>query len=187
MGTIWFTADTHFAHKNIIKHCNRPFESVDEMEEVLVANWNERVKKGDTVYHLGDFAWADAEHNLSRLLGRLNGQVHLIMGNHDRPSKVTPAGFASVSMLGYTRYQKQKIMMCHYSMRVWRSSHYGSWMLYGHSHGSLEDIGGKTMDVGIDAHNYYPICFEQIWALMELRDPHVVDHHRIEEEDARDQ
>ena len=56
MSNIWFTADHHFGHKNIMKHCNRPFPSVDEMDEILTGNWNMLVKPGDTVYHIGDFA-----------------------------------------------------------------------------------------------------------------------------------
>ena len=56
---IWVTSDTHFNHANIIKYCNRPFSSVEEMNETIIANWNKVVSQGDTVYHLGDFALGD--------------------------------------------------------------------------------------------------------------------------------
>lgn len=54
---VWFTADQHFGHANVIKHSQRPFSSIEEMDATLIKNWNRCVKKGDDVFHLGDFAW----------------------------------------------------------------------------------------------------------------------------------
>ena len=56
---------------------------------------------------------------------------------------------------------KQKIVLCHYAMRVWDGSHYNSWMLYAHSHGKLESQG-KSFDVGVDCWNYVPVSFDQV-------------------------
>ena len=56
---VWVTSDTHFNHANIIKYCNRPFSSVEEMNETIIANWNKVVSEDDMVYHLGDFALGD--------------------------------------------------------------------------------------------------------------------------------
>ena len=82
---IWFTSDTHFGHARILEYCKdtRPFDSVSAMDEALIATWNKQVRPDDTVYHLGDFAFKDAEHTL-RLLKRLHGRIHLIYGNHDK-------------------------------------------------------------------------------------------------------
>lgn len=80
---IWFTSDTHFGHQNIIKFCDRPFESVDHMNSAIVNRWNEMVAPGDTVYHLGDVALGQLEKSLP-IMRRLHGYKILIPGNHDR-------------------------------------------------------------------------------------------------------
>lgn len=78
-------SDTHFGHQNIIKFCNRPFESVEEMDNVMIEQWNMVVSKGDTVYHLGDFGFGSKEQ-ISDIVKKLNGNIRLIMGNHDAHS-----------------------------------------------------------------------------------------------------
>lgn len=79
MRDIWIISDTHFGHANIIKYCDRPFESVQHMDETMIENWNRVVKPHDKVYHLGDvFMKVDGS-----ILERLNGKKRLIVGNHD--------------------------------------------------------------------------------------------------------
>lgn len=79
---IYFIADTHFNHENIIEYCQRPFENADQMNEYIIQRWNETVKKEDTVYHLGDVGFGTTEE-LKVLVGKLNGNKILIKGNHD--------------------------------------------------------------------------------------------------------
>ena len=81
--TVWFTADTHFGHHNIIKYANRPYGTIEGHDEVLIANWNDMVRGGDLVYHLGDFGFGKKPEMIERLARRLNGCIHLIYGNHD--------------------------------------------------------------------------------------------------------
>lgn len=79
----FFTSDTHFWHKNIIRYSNRPFDSVEEMNEAIIDNWNSVVGPDDTVFHLGDVAlgpWSEWAGTLSRL----NGYKILVVGNHER-------------------------------------------------------------------------------------------------------
>lgn len=78
---VYFTADTHFDHANIIRFCDRPFATVEEMNETLIANWNRKVRANDTVFIMGDmfFRTTDPEP----ILRRLKGKKHLIVGNHD--------------------------------------------------------------------------------------------------------
>lgn len=185
---IWFTSDTHFNHENIIKYSSRPFADLEAMTEVLVGNWNAVVRPEDTVYHLGDFAlsWGSKHRELiDSLLSRLAGQKWLIVGNHDRDEVTKNPRWNSVKPYHEIKIDlggahKQRIVMCHYSLRTWNQMHRGAWMLYGHSHGSLTDIGGKTIDVGVDVHGYKPISIEAVKEFMDDRPVVECDHHSVE-------
>jgi calcineurin-like phosphoesterase family protein len=182
---IWFTSDTHFNHENIVKHSNRPFTDLGEMTEVLVKNWNEVVEKGDTVYHLGDFALSYGKQSvdlIDKLLSRLNGHKHLIAGNHDRKPVLDNPRWASVRdyheiKVDLGGIHKQRIVMSHYAFRVWNQMHRGAWMLHGHSHGNLHHAEGKIMDVGVDCHFYRPISLDTVIKRMELCPISCYDHH----------
>jgi len=154
---IYFTADTHFSHRNIIKYCNRPFSSIEEHDEVIITNWNSVVRKNDIVYHLGDFAFGDVQKHLRRL----NGNIHLILGSHDKNTKNCKHLFASYNQLLNTKIEGINITLSHCSMRIWHKSHYNAFSLYGHSHGMLEPWG-KSFDCGVDTNNFYPYSWEQV-------------------------
>lgn len=172
--TVFFTSDTHYGHANIIKYCNRPFNSVEHMNNQMIANWNNRVSHDDIVYHVGDFAFMK---NHRSILDRLNGSKHIVLGNHDKGISKDD-GWASISNYKEITVEGQTIILCHYAMRVWNKSHRGSWMLYGHSHGSLpDDKNALSIDVGVDCHNYAPISFDEIKRLMSKKTFKPVDHH----------
>ncbi len=185
---IWFTADTHFHHRNIVKLSSRPFASLEEMSETIIARWNERVGPGDVVYHLGDFAlsWGNKDGPLiDGILQRLNGQKWLIRGNHDRKEVLTNPRW--IKVLDYHELKvdlgsrvKQKIVLCHYPFLVWNGNHRGSWMLHGHCHGNLPDPGGKIIDVGVDCHDYAPLSLDALADWMAQRPIEVRDHHDFE-------
>lgn len=136
------------------------------------------MKKGDLVYHLGDFmSWKESDLKKSfwtaynEYKKRLNGDIFLIIGNHDRSiGSPFPYGLKGKTNLYTMKHMKKTIVMCHYAMRVWEKSHFDSWHLYGHSHGALEPIG-KSMDVGVDANNFTPIAFDDLYKIMESK-PH---------------
>ena len=188
----WFTSDVHFFfHKNIIKYCNRPFASVEEMNEVLINNWNSVVAPGDNVYSLGDFAMGKID-NIKQVLSRLNGNIYMITGNHDEEiishsDTLLNEGFVK-QIVPYKeiRVNNQFICMFHYGCRVWNKSHRGSWLLYGHSHDSLPPLG-KSVDVGVDptpilGHAAYrPFSFYEVKDFMEKQKFHQADHHTIRE------
>jgi len=77
---IWFTADTHFDHKNILSLSSRPFDNIEDMNKSLIVNWNRKVTNYDTVYVLGDFAWK----NPAPYIEQLNGEKLFIRGSHDK-------------------------------------------------------------------------------------------------------
>ena len=175
---IWFTADTHFGHTNVVKACYRPYDSVENMDIALMGNWNTRIGVKDEVYHLGDFCWSHKVSVWEYYRKRLNGKIHLIRGNHDLSKKKIEHLFESVENLHVLRYNKQRIMLCHYAMRVWSMSHYDMPQLYGHSHGTIKPIG-KQMDVGVDANGYFPINIEQVFKkLLSKPENPMIDHHK---------
>ena len=89
---IFFTADHHFGHANIIKFTERPFTSLEEMNEELIKRWNEKVSTKDEVYHLGDLSLGNADFT-KEVLDRLNGKIYLIKGNHDKSTLSYPKRF----------------------------------------------------------------------------------------------
>jgi calcineurin-like phosphoesterase family protein len=164
------TADTHFNHGNIIKYCHRPFDSQEQMNEALIHNWNSCVKNSDTIYHLGDFGMG-TNANLLRIATRLNGQKFLIPGSHDRIKNLVGCFDNIYPPIYILRHRNTDIVLCHYALRVWYKSHYGSYHLYGHSHGTLDSHGpwGKSMDVGVDNCNFKPISLDQVAEIMKTR------------------
>ena len=173
---IWFTADTHFGHKNILKYTKRPFKTTTEMDEHLILKWNEKVQPDDEVYHLGDFALC-SPGRLREILWRLNGKIYLIKGNHEDSALACKDRFewikdyyelAMPDKNGYR--EKQYVMLFHYAMKVWNGSHHGTYHLYGHSHGTLpDDPTQRAFDVGVDCHDYAPINYEQVKAIMKKK------------------
>lgn len=164
MYNVWFISDTHFGHANIIKYCNRPFDTVEQMDQVLIANWNSLIRPKDLVYHLGDVGFG----NLESILNELHGRKILILGNHDATALKVAAAFKEITPLKTISINKQRIILCHYCMRVWEKSHHNSWHLYGHSHGTLEPIG-KSWDVGVDNNNFSPLNLDSIIEIMAQR------------------
>ncbi len=170
MAGPFFTADTHFGHAAAIRFCGRPWGSVEEMDEGLIANWNRVVGPKSDVHVVGDFSFHRPEQT-RETLARLNGRIHLVIGNHDeRWIKKIGDAFHSIQYLRRVKHQKQSIVLCHYALRVWQNSHYGAWHLYGHSHGTLEeDPRSLSFDCGVDANNYAPISFEQVAERMRMK------------------
>lgn len=154
---IWFTADLHLGHANIIKYCRRPFSTVDEMNEAIVSNWNAAVKPQDSVWVLGDFALKEAW----TWVPRLNGSVFLVLGNHDRDKPKDLAPFKAWFNVKQVEHRGHKIWLSHYAHRVWPSSHHGALHLYGHSHGGIPD-SGRSMDIGVDRHGFKPVSADDV-------------------------
>lgn len=166
---IFFTADPHFGHSNIIRHCSRPFESAGEMDAAILAAINGKCSQSDTLYVLGDFSFRgrDPEHYLDRITCKA---VHIVIGNHDKRSRCEC--FRSVTDVAEISIGKQRLWLSHYPHRSWPASHKGSWHLYGHTHGSLDsdDVTRKlpALDVGVDNCQRYGLAFGEPWSLDDI-------------------
>lgn len=177
MNNIWFTSDNHFGHINVIKYCNRPFETASEMDEAMISNWNERVKPGDTVYHLGDFSFHNTD-DTERIFKRLNGRIKLSRGNHDKGRNIGTIRFDEVRDMYSLRLGTVNLVMCHYALRVWNRSHYGAIQLFGHSHGSLS-CNSQQLDVGVDCWDFKPVNLDEIRERLQSLPPYKgEDHHQ---------
>lgn len=177
---IWFTSDLHLGHRSAIQMCERPFESVEEMNEVLIGNYNSCVKKDDTVYILGDIAHRTPAVEVNLWIGRMNGKKILCKGNHDKRYDETLfekiCDFLEISVNGVN------ISLMHYPMMSWPKSHYGSLHLHGHIHSKGEynqrqkSEGILRYDVGVDANHFYPVSIEDIIRFFDDLIPDTKEH-----------
>lgn len=176
---IWFTSDTHFGHKNILTFCERPFNSVEEMDNAIIERWNSKVGKDDIVFHLGDFAFA-SNKRWQELIYKLNGKIYLILGNHDVvrfPGTYTMQLFDRVeNQIMLKIDNKYKVYLNHFPFLcydgTYRNPEDCTIQLHGHVHQRIGDIGKDAQrlqyrfpyqyDVGVDNNNFYPISWEEI-------------------------
>ncbi|MFF8801257.1 MULTISPECIES: metallophosphoesterase family protein [unclassified Methylobacterium] len=159
-GRVLFTSDTHFGHHGAIGHSDRPFRDVEEMNRLLVEAWNATVGKRDTVFHLGDFAHKASPETCAEIFSRLNGQKHLIRGNHDR-KRTLELPWESIHERLTVRVGGHKVILDHYPMRSWDSAYHGSLHLFGHVHGKFEGTS-QSCDVGVDLWQYRPVTLDEI-------------------------
>lgn len=173
---IFFTADHHFGHENVIKYSKRPFADIQAMDTALIERWNAVVGDDDTVYYLGDFTLRDYG-SFCGYTDALNGKIKFVPGGHDfrwlanfraEPSiEVLPPLYSlELPEYGDGKYPLV-IVLCHYSMQVWDRSHFGSYHLFGHSHGNLFGIG-KSFDVGVDCWDFVPVSLDTVLAKFSL-------------------
>lgn len=190
----FFSGDHHFWHKNIIKpdYENRPFKDeednpdVEMMNEKMIDSWNNIVNKDDIVCYTGDIAFGGYKKTL-KLLNQLNGKLIYVRGNHDKRSVLKALDesgklMAPVTYIKELEIQNQHIVLSHCAFAVWFRNHYGSWNIFGHSHGNFEEVG-KQLDVGVDAIakrglGYVPVPFEYVRGILDSRKRVIKDHHR---------
>ena len=150
MAKTYYSADLHLSHFNIIKYCNRPFTCIEEMNEVIVHRWNQKVSKEDTTYLLGDISFK----NQFDWKSRLNGHIVVIAGNHDDSSHKL--------VKGYVKYGGEYISLSHRPDEADTSKKF---CFVGHVHlrwKFMRTEGGMMCNVGTDQWNFTPITFEEI-------------------------
>ena len=138
---IFIISDTHFGHEAIIRYCNRPFTSVEEMDQTMIKRWNETVSNNDIVIHLGDFALCGKDKT-REIIQKLNGKKILIMGNHDNYSEqfYRDAGFHTVSR--FPIIYDNFYMMSHTPLQLSETTCYFN--AYGHVHTVNKFIDNAT-------------------------------------------
>ena len=159
---IYVTADTHFSDVGIFRYEERPFLDVKEMNEALIAKWNQTVKADDTVYHLGDVGGSSREETES-IFKRLNGRKILIMGNHDRmytPKEWREMGFEEVYSLpvifnGF-------YMFSHEPLYVNLVSPYANVFGHVHQNPAYTDFSARSFCACVERTGYAPVSFELI-------------------------
>ena len=167
----------------MIQYSNRPFSSVEEMDAELIRRWNEKVGPKDRVYHLGDFSFHNAKKT-REIRNQLNGEICLILGNHDKIITGSLKGiFSWVKEYYELSLDSQKVVLCHFPLLTWNKCHYGSWHLHGHCHGSLNPPAPldkqRRMDIGVDTNpDYAPYSWDQVKSFMETKETVSVDHHQ---------
>ena len=155
-----------FFQSAVINMQNRPFADADEMDRVLIANYNSVIHKNDTVYLLGDICFRIGVDRANELIASMNGKKYLIKGNHDK--KYDESLFEEVRDFMTISVNGMNIALMHYPMLSWPKSHHGSFMLHGHIHSdglynlSNLEAGIKRYDVGVDANGYYSVSLNQI-------------------------
>lgn len=186
---IFFTSDLHIWHTNVIRYCSRPFSSIEEMNEMLVKNWNDTVGPEDSVYCLGDFAMAFRP--VETFSSRLNGKKYLVPGNHDfchsyhkksRNVEARKNWIKKYEDLGWIVLPEQtdlnipgvaNVQLCHHPYRFvegdhhddkyekWRPKDDGRWLLCGHVHEKWKVVG-RMINVGVDQWNFKPVPVSEI-------------------------
>lgn len=169
MQDTWFCSDLHLNHKNILKfQPNRLFETLEEHDNTLIDNWNRVVKKHDSVWFLGDFAFCSQTKALE-YIDRLNGHIYFIKGNHDM-KVVKNINFRNrLNVLDnyfeLKGFHKLPIVLSHYPFQSWNRSFHGSYHFHGHCHGGLDtaSLDMNRRDVGIDSSwNQRPFHIDEL-------------------------
>lgn len=168
---IFYIADMHIGHSNIIRLCNRPFKDVIENDKTIIDNWNKTVSKDDLVYILGDVAFKGVS-NIVDILHRLNGRKILIKGNHDGKNLKNPAFrecFEQISDMLDIVDNGERVILCHYPIMEWNGYFRGSWHVFGHVHNNTSNPCFKyicnelrALNAGVDITGFKPVTLEEL-------------------------
>lgn len=165
----FFTADQHFGHYNVIRHCNRPFIDVNEMDAFMIDAINKKIGVSDTLFHLGDFVHPGRK---PPIIQKYREQIRcrdviLIIGNHDpaerdgRPKAFLNDLFSRVYQNMLIRLGGKQATLSHYPYETWPKHLHGAYHLHGHSHGGSSKRRNR-LDVGVDCHNFAPLSEDEV-------------------------
>ena len=165
----FFISDTHFGHKNCMAFDNRPFATVEECDAAIINNWNKAVSYDDDVYLLGDMSWHNATKTL-KILNNLNGNIHLIKGNHD--NKILHNRDIVNRLCEITDYKElcldknKGVVLCHYPMPCFKNHFRGWYHLYGHVHVSFEENMIQNFKLQMEELHEAPLKMANVGCMM---------------------
>lgn len=188
--SIFFTSDTHFWHNGALRF-REGFGSVEQMNEALIGAWNDVVRMGDTVYHLGDLSFAGLART-QEVVDMLNGTMHIVPGNHDDKTLLArlrtndgPVIVEPPLMDLKLQFEGEpcRFTLCHFPLLQWNRAQHGAIHLHGHSHGSCRypNPENRILDVGVDSWSpsrYEPLSLQRVLWLMASRTYAGADHHK---------
>jgi calcineurin-like phosphoesterase family protein len=171
-GTIFYTADLHLGHENVIAYSNRPFSSTAEMLECIILNWNSVVSADDDVYIIGDMFFKINSKEQLEILRRLKGRKHLILGNHDRDFNSNIRNeFAEITDYLKLDDNGRRVVLSHYPILEWDGYFRGAYHVYGHIHNNVRDDywpliarRSRMLNAGVDVNNFEPVTFDEMIA-----------------------
>lgn len=146
----FITSDLHLDHTNVIEYSNRPFTSVEEMREFIIAEIN-ALPIGAVLYQLGDFVVNSKKEKLRNILKQIKPTLITLLGNHDHRLENVFKEFGEVHRLLEITRNNKKIVMCHFPMYEWNRGQQGALHFHGHCHGQFH-AQGKALDVGWDTY-----------------------------------
>jgi calcineurin-like phosphoesterase family protein len=163
-------ADTHFDHGNIIEYCDRPFESVEEMNDRLVENWNRVVDPTDEVLFVGDLTIAGTASAFLTWISELNGEIVFVVGDHDT-EVLTTLDDVSVCEYFRTEHDGHDFYAVHDPAEAPRN--WGQWLLHGHHHNNwpgkfpFVNHRGGVVNVSVELIGYEPLAFDALVRYLE--------------------
>lgn len=191
---IYITSDTHFNHANILKYEaeTRPFETVEEMNETIINNWNSVVAEDDTIYVCGDMFMGMLD-KIEPIINRLKGKIILVRGNHDTKNRLEIYKTLGIEIhdIAYISYKGRFFILCHFPIasqefiNMVRKDNSEVVVLYGHIHSNApKGYVDGTYHIGMDTNDLTPISLEQIWQECwpdEIMTPEVINYKKEHE------
>ena len=178
MSNIFFTSDTHFNHDREFVYGPRGFKTIQEMNGALIRNWNETVGKDDDIYVLGDFFLGTDYDYINEVLDKLNGRIHLVVGNHDTPSKITWYtnwnNIVEIADALRLKYKKREFFLCHYPVltaSLEQDPKRAVINLFGHTHSKDKFYEDRPYmyNVAVDANDNRPVSIDEIMAAFDAK------------------
>ena len=188
-GVVWITSDTHYSHKNICRgvtnwrtkdgkiptESTRDFNTIEDMNSVIVDNINSKIGPDDTLIHLGDFSFGGFD-KIGQFLNRLVCKnIHLVLGNHDHHIKNNQENihdrFLSIQNYLEVNIGGANFVLSHYPLCSWNQLSKGAIQLHGHVHLPTNKKwgNGKRLDVGVDGNGMDPYSISDIIKMMDKR------------------